>query len=788
MDELEITHVSRHRTNNSHLVEPRHAVMKEKVSDEDLDPRYQGSYEFTSSSEHGAVLALPEGSALYILENQSKFRDYARRHAKEWFQYAQERRGREFPPDRDPSLYMVTGCEKCSAWGIASFFNPQPTRKLVIIPFNTAQDKMGQAGNVYSWGFDGRCNTRCHPAEEDSSWDGQYYQNQCVFLRGFKVSKKRKKSKVKVRDITGSRAKAEKILDIESSFVKDLPTTSSSGFYPHFGSMDGGRNKPLNDGSCEVSTSDEEEILELDDRTTWERPSLYHPCDLVNNLMFDVSGAYSNGSESVQIAISHDDDWCSPDSSMTDGSRFIQALLSRCRIVIDNDIVYTEVIQSENEASGKDHLTSGRSDSIVRLEIRSATPVPVQLQAALADKSSHSSSNLGAKMNLEEDNEDTDNKHVRRKDDSWTVTEIDSNFAPDDTSLSRASSTTVAPSHLEDQGRSILSRFLYQPLRAFGNSLSSTNTPTRTSMRSEKKSMGFSELKEIFMGQQQYGIPCGDAKSTPITVFEAAVKTREKVNPAMSHPKAPPPSTARTLPLLTSYSLSGMDIICSSTPLGLSLDAFHDTDAFVSETLTDTASSHEEQSPSPNEVHYNPQWTDEIPLELIEAAQEENDFLVHQTQLQGATHVKGFVPLPNIPPAPKLPRSLDKLILNSANNPRVTASSRSSKARTRKSQLETNSSANLSPEKTIIRTNITSIDRHQQDYPPVSTAVTARSLRISELDLVADTKDPSVLPIPPSHVVLNHLCTSAIKNGVIAVGETIRYREKYVTMVYYKPT
>lgn len=50
------------------------------------------------------------------------------------------------------------------------------------------------------------------------------------------------------------------------------------------------------------------------------------------------------------------------------------------------------------------------------------------------------------------------------------------------------------------------------------------------------------------------------------------------------------------------------------------------------------------------------------------------------------------------------------------------------------------------------------------------------------------TDDSSVLPVP-SHVVLNHLSTSAIRNvdhnstrnGVIAVGSTVRYREKVLS-------
>lgn len=47
--------------------------------------------------------------------------------------------------------------------------------------------------------------------------------------------------------------------------------------------------------------------------------------------------------------------------------------------------------------------------------------------------------------------------------------------------------------------------------------------------------------------------------------------------------------------------------------------------------------------------------------------------------------------------------------------------------------------------------------------------------------------DTSVLPVP-SHAVLHHLSTSSIRNGVLGVGTTTRYRDKYLTTIYYKPT
>ncbi|KAI1840272.1 hypothetical protein JX265_013610 [Neoarthrinium moseri] len=47
--------------------------------------------------------------------------------------------------------------------------------------------------------------------------------------------------------------------------------------------------------------------------------------------------------------------------------------------------------------------------------------------------------------------------------------------------------------------------------------------------------------------------------------------------------------------------------------------------------------------------------------------------------------------------------------------------------------------------------------------------------------------DNSVLNMP-NHTILNHLATSSIKNNVLAVSATTRYKNKYVTTIVYKPT
>lgn len=46
--------------------------------------------------------------------------------------------------------------------------------------------------------------------------------------------------------------------------------------------------------------------------------------------------------------------------------------------------------------------------------------------------------------------------------------------------------------------------------------------------------------------------------------------------------------------------------------------------------------------------------------------------------------------------------------------------------------------------------------------------------------------DPNVLP-EPNHVMLNHLYALSIKDGVMVLSATHRYKKKYVTTLLYKP-
>lgn len=211
-------------------------------------------------------------------------------------------------------------------------------------------------------------------------------------------------------------------------------------------------------------------------------------------------------------------------------------------------------------------------------------------------------------------------------------------------------------------------------------------------------------------------------------------------------------------------------------------------------------------------------WTTVVPPGLIAAAREEEVFLAN-----GAIGTT-----PNIPPAPVLPRHLDKLILNTriGATPPAPTKERRHRTRTRHGDLGMTKQDEPPPAAAPPRIPVTTASgtdvsaaavRHahsnSHSNSPVRTVVggsTAQLGTTAAALMLAD--DASVLPVP-SHVVLHHLSTSAIRNGVLAVGNTTRYKKKvrspcrtsvrdpdylfpspflppkqFITTIYYKPT
>lgn len=189
---------------------------------------------------------------------------------------------------------------------------------------------------------------------------------------------------------------------------------------------------------------------------------------------------------------------------------------------------------------------------------------------------------------------------------------------------------------------------------------------------------------------------------------------------------------------------------------------------------------------SPTRSRRPPVWTSVIPPGLEIAAKQSEDYLttlaaVHEgiqakeqqnlklygnkTGKSGPRVVNGFhvtppehilPPPPRLPDPPEQPRHLEKLILNVRPNATTVLSGPNTSSGRRNAA----SSSQKQPEST--RSSVDGVSDQRIDITFDST-------------IIAD--DSSLLPVP-SHSVLGHLTTSAIRGGVLAVGSTIRYRGK----------
>uniref|UniRef100_A0A0W0EWM0 Uncharacterized protein n=1 Tax=Moniliophthora roreri TaxID=221103 RepID=A0A0W0EWM0_MONRR len=349
LEDLDINRVAEYHRYSSHVVHPKYAISRDTVSGPWL-PGFRGyHWHFMPTNHEGALLVLPKGSSTATLENKAVFRDYAKKHANEWFTYAETRRGRMFPTGTNPLLYVITGWEKCSSWGVSSLFIPPSiSPKAIKLRFSIVEDN-----DFLSCRW-------VHESQYDESRHGSdWHETQSVFARGFKISKRRKKTKVKVRDITATTVNVEKILDLPPG-----TSTSSSSYYSNsasgtssnheYGYSSGGYTHPM-------ALVNSEDDISINDTATQEQLT-FHPCDLINDFLH---GVVPNAGD---IAISHDDDWISildkNTTALQDMGSFFWTLCSNFDFFVDDDTIHT----------GEAIIPSEQSDPLLRVFLRKARP------------------------------------------------------------------------------------------------------------------------------------------------------------------------------------------------------------------------------------------------------------------------------------------------------------------------------------------------------------------------------------------------------------------------------
>jgi hypothetical protein len=129
----------------------------------------------------GAILTLPDGASREDCREIARFREYAAQHAESWYKYVNGSRGRDAG---NGSIYLVTGYDKSKSWGVASFSDVSGSFNLTFIP---SPDEGGNTNYTFAWEHASSTSTNSGPVPIEY-FDGDRPENQCTFIRGFKIS------------------------------------------------------------------------------------------------------------------------------------------------------------------------------------------------------------------------------------------------------------------------------------------------------------------------------------------------------------------------------------------------------------------------------------------------------------------------------------------------------------------------------------------------------------------------------------------------------------------------
>jgi len=149
---------------------------------------------FECSGSDGAILAMPQGAYHEDLKNIRRFREYALIHAESWYVYANGPCGREIG---NGDLHLVTGCDKTTSWGIATYSHLQSTRPEdnVSLRFNpVGNERQGRHSlyTTYGWDYEGVAEVKSGPEEGelmDLGLNGSVPpRNQCTFIRSLTLA------------------------------------------------------------------------------------------------------------------------------------------------------------------------------------------------------------------------------------------------------------------------------------------------------------------------------------------------------------------------------------------------------------------------------------------------------------------------------------------------------------------------------------------------------------------------------------------------------------------------
>ncbi|KAJ6561952.1 hypothetical protein B0H19DRAFT_943255 [Mycena capillaripes] len=123
------------------------------------------------------TLTLPDGALSWDLHSQQVFRDYALKHAQNWYAFVKDGLQRIIG---DGDLYLITGVTKSTSWRIETLKHYSENVEVSLKP----EAPHGIDGSQESESVSSSFNYGPHRLPGEESWK----DNQTIFLRGFKVA------------------------------------------------------------------------------------------------------------------------------------------------------------------------------------------------------------------------------------------------------------------------------------------------------------------------------------------------------------------------------------------------------------------------------------------------------------------------------------------------------------------------------------------------------------------------------------------------------------------------
>ena len=133
---------------------------------------------------------MPQGAYHEDLKSIMKFREYVLIYAESWYVYAKGPCGRQVG---NGELHVVTGCDKTTSWGIATYSHLQskrPEDNVSLLRFNSVGNEcQGRHSSytTYEWDYEGVVDAKSGPEEEELMSLGVNSsvppRNQCTFIR-----------------------------------------------------------------------------------------------------------------------------------------------------------------------------------------------------------------------------------------------------------------------------------------------------------------------------------------------------------------------------------------------------------------------------------------------------------------------------------------------------------------------------------------------------------------------------------------------------------------------------